>query len=252
MFILSLKKEDFLNIPFTKTAPILATTTTGDTPTSSTPTVSSAPVSVTTTNFVTMNHNKPLPYKGNKPEDWLKHYNVIALASGWSADKKLQNIPPLFREYKKVQDWYSLAYGNKPPTNFTEFSKKFIEELSPANNDFYKFSQMNNRHQGMSEPSVDCYLSKMNLMKEYDDDMVEPMKIDIVINGSWEEIRKRVFGKPRTINELFILLKNEDFLRKDETANPLFAIFRAICTLHNIVYGATITEDHIDQLSIRT
>lgn len=183
------------------------------------------PVTVTTTSYVTLNHNKPSPYKGGKPQDWIDHYDVIALANGWSATKKLENIPPLFQENKKAKDWYNLAFQNRPPSNYDDFKKKFLEELAPANYEYYKFQQMNDRQQSMTEPCVDYYLAKMNLINDHDDAMEEAMKINVVVNGLREEVRKRVFGKAKTIDELFQLLRNEDFLRKSEIVNPVFAVY---------------------------
>lgn len=174
---------------------------------------------------IILNHNKPVPYKGGKPKDWLDNYDVIATANGWNATKKLQNIPPLFQDNKKAKDWYNLSYQNKPPTNYDDFKKKFIDELAPANYEYFKFQAMNDRHQGLTEHSVDYYLAKVNLINEHDDKMKDDMKINVVINGLREEIRKRVFGKAKNMTELFQLLKNEDFLRKDDTVNPVFAVY---------------------------
>lgn len=174
---------------------------------------------------ISLNHNKPVPYKGGKPKDWIESYDVIATANGWNADKKLQNIPPLFQDNAKGKNWYTLSYQNKPPTNYDDFKKKFTEELAPANYEYFKFQAMNDRHQGMTEHCVDYYLAKVNLINDHDDKMNVEMKINVVINGLREEVRKRVFGKAKDMNELFQLLKNEDFLRKDESVNPIFAMY---------------------------
>lgn len=105
------------NIPFPKKVPILMAGSDDGSGDGNEPAQAAAgnPVSVTTTNFVTLNHNKPTPYRGGKPQDWIDHYDVIAMANGWSKAKKLENIPPLFQEHKKAKDWYNLAFQNKPP-----------------------------------------------------------------------------------------------------------------------------------------
>lgn len=174
---------------------------------------------------ISLNHNKPVPYKGGKPKDWIESYDVIATANGWNADEKLQNIPPLFQDNSKGKNWYTLSYQNKPPPNYDDFKKKFIEELAPANYEYFKFQAMNDRHQGMTEHCVDYYLAKVNLINDHDDNMNVEMKMNVVINGLREEVRKRVFGKAKDMNELFQLLKNEDFLRKDDTVNPIFTVY---------------------------
>ena len=220
-------KMDYLNIPFPKTVPILVIdhetteTTASVTSTSST----STPVTVNTQNFVTISHNKPRPYNGEKPQDWIKHFDMISIGNGWSKERKLQNIPPMFHDNLKGKNWYTLTYGSNPPSDYSEFCKKFISELAPANYDFYKYAQMNDRVQKIDEPCIDYYLAKMNLIKDYNDTMEEAMKVNIVVNGLREDHKRRVFGKWKTSSELFQALRNEDYLQKNESLHPVFALY---------------------------
>ena len=208
--------KKFRRIPVNKAVPILvipATTAAPVTPSTST---STSTTSHTTQNFVTITHNKPRPYQGEKPKDWIKHFDVISLGNGWDNKKKLMNLPPLFMDNKDAKNFYNLRYPTLPPDDYDQFCAELIDTFAPANNDFHKYTQMNERVQSLTEDCVKYYLSKMSLIIDYDPSMVESMRLNLLINGLRDDIKKRVFGKVKTIDEFFQEMKNEDFLKQTD------------------------------------
>lgn len=197
--------------------------TTTDPSTTTTTTTTTPPVTVTNQNYVTIAHSKPRSYNGEKPQDWIRNFEMIAVGNGWDKNRKLQNIPSLFIENARGRNWYRITFGMNPPTDFDDFCTKMISGLGPANQKFSSFQNMNDRKQGLNESSVDYYYSKLNLITEHDPGMDPEMKVNIIQNGLRTDVKKRVFGKCTNLDALFELLKNEDFLHKSDSS-PIFYV----------------------------
>lgn len=214
---------DLTQTVFAKMAPIfMANTTTATSTTTTATTSTSNPVNVTNQNYVTISHNKPRNYAGERPQDWIRQYEMLCTGNGWDKTRKLQNIPALFFENGRGKNWYRVTFGMNPPADWDDFCNKMIAGLGPAHQKFSSFQNMNDRRMGMNEGATDYYFSKLSLISEHDPSMDEEMKVNIIQNGLRNDVKKRVFGKAKDLNSLFELLKNEDFLHKNEANTPVF------------------------------
>lgn len=192
-------------LPIPRSIPILTVTTTDPTATTpTTPITTTAGASAPTINqFITLSTTKAQPFKHQEPKDWITHYNVVSEANGWDNQKKLNNIPPLFQESKNAQQWYSVTFDNKPPTDYDDFCTKLKASLTPTNDKYVAYARMNLRKQGNEESVIDYYFAKMDLMKRYNPSFEEGHGVDLIVDGLLPKYQQEVFGMCDNTTELF-------------------------------------------------
>lgn len=195
---------NILSLPINKSIPVLVIETTAP-PTSTTDTATNSTAAITTTNvhnFFNVTTNKPEPFINQDPKEWIEQYDIISSANGWNDDKKLANIPALFQKSKNAQYWYAVTFQNKAPKNYMDFCDKFINTLSPRNNDFVAYSKMNERRQQIAEQPIDNFFAKMHMINQYDPNFKEQMKVNLLVDGLLPEFKSKIFGQCDTTKDV--------------------------------------------------
>ena len=170
-------------------------------------TVTSASTQADRNTFISISNHKAQPFKHQDPKEWIVHYNVVSKANGWSDQKKLDNIPPLFQEAKNARDWFAVTFKNAPPTDYKTFCDKLIKSLAPSDEKYVAYTEMNKRKQQIAETAVDYYFAKLHLITKYNPSLETELQVNLLVDGLLPQYKQKVFGKFNSPDKLFAELK---------------------------------------------
>lgn len=155
---------------------------------------------------------QPKIFKGQRNEnvnDFLEHYDEVALLNHWASDEKLRRLPAYLD--LNAKSWYKSEIANLQSPQWTDVRAALKTKFGPSKPEYLHFQQMLDRRMKIDEGITSYYYSKLALLEKLSQTLTDDDKIMHIMNGLLPSYLERVmldtFKTPEDLRQKLKLIE---------------------------------------------